>query len=175
MELQNKNVFKDNLILEVNKLHPNIEDKNLENQILKISKEYLVNSSKNIKQVDKNDVFKFCNLDFEINLVNSKILPASNHLIGHIIVGGLRRPGINPAARPHPNDLWRCSFGVAVEKDSKFVDLLTYGLETHLNEDTFNEACQKAGVNLKREEVEERLLANAIFYNYGLKLINEFN
>ena len=67
MELQNKNIFKDNLILEVNKLHPNIEDKNLENQILKISKEYLVNSSKNIKQVDKNDVFKFCNLDFEIN------------------------------------------------------------------------------------------------------------
>ena len=172
MDSQSKNIFKTKLIEEVNKLKPNIPDKNLEELILKVSKEYSVEISKNIKQVDKNNVFDSCSLDFEINLVQSKNLPASNHLIGHRIVGGLRIPG-----RPlpiNPNDLWNCSLGVSVEKNNTIIELLIYKLSSHLNENTFNEACQKSGVSLKREEIDERTLANAIFYHKGLKIINEF-
>ena len=166
-------IFKEKLIEEINKLKPNIENnKSLENSILSISKNYLVNSSKTIKTVEKADVMKNCSLDFEINLVQNKILPSSNHQIGHIIVGGLRRPGIKPPAKKHLNDLWKCTIGVAVEKDEKNIELLTYFLDTHLNDDTFNEACNKAGINnIQRNDIEERMLANAIFYHEGLKII----
>ena len=171
--MENKNIFKEQLIKEVNAIKPNIENKDLENSILQLSKQYLVTSQKTIKQVEKNDVMKYCNLDFEINLVNSKSLPASKHQIGHIIVGGLRMPGMKPPAKKHLNDLWKCSIGVAVEKDFATVELLTYVLDAHLNEDTFNEASKKSGVNLKNNEFEERTLANAIFFNEGLKIIEK--
>ena len=171
-------IFKKKLIEEINKLKPNIENnKLLENSILSISQNYLVNFSKTVKTVEKENVMKNCSLDFEINLVQSKILPSSNHQIGHIIVGGLRRPGINPPVKKHINDLWKCTIGVAVEKDEKNIELLTYFLDTHLNEDTFNEACNKAGMNnIQKNEIEERMLANAIFYHEGLKIIKkEYN
>ena len=169
--------FKEKLIQEINTLKPVLEDKSLENSILSLSKGYIVNSNKTTKEVDKQNIFNTCNLDFDINLVNSKTFPASNHLIGHIIVGGLRRPGVQPPIKKHLNDLWRCSIGVAIEKDINTVELLKYELEAHLNEDTFNEACKKSGItNLQRNDIEnERFLASAIFYHYGLKIIqNEF-
>ena len=49
---------------------------------LKVGKEY------NLKHVDLNNIEKTCNLDFEIELVQSFDLPASNHQINHINVGG---------------------------------------------------------------------------------------
>ena len=174
--MENKNIFKEKIIEEVNKLKPNIEDnKTLENSILSISKEYKVNFTKTIKTVEKQNVMKNCNLDFEINLVQSKTLPASNHQIGHIIVGGLRRPGINPPVKKHLNDLWKCTIGVAIEKDIKNIELLTYFLDAHLNEDTFNEASNTSGIKIQRNNIDERMLASAIFYHEGLKIIkNEF-
>ena len=118
---------------------------------------------------------KNCHLDFEINLVQSKTLPSSNSQIGHPIVGGLRRPGMNPAPKKNMNDLWKCTIGIAVEKDINTIELLTYFLDTHLNEDTFAEACKKSGVNLQRNDIDERTLANAVFYHQGLNIIqNEF-
>ena len=168
--------FKEKLIQEINTLKPELDNKSLENSILLISKEYLVNSNKIIKEVNKQNVFENCNLDFDINLVQSKTLPASNHLIGHIIVGGLRRPGIHPPQNKNLNDLWRCSIGVAIEKDINIVELLKYELEAHLNEDTFNEACNKAKINIQKDNIDDRTLARAIFYHEGLKIIkNEFN
>ena len=171
--MDNQRIFKEQLIKEINKIKPTIENKSLENSILNLSQQYLVTSQKSIKQVEKNDVMKYCNLDFEINLVNNKVLPASNHQIGHIIVGGLRIPGMKPPVKKHLNDLWKCSIGVAVEKDFATIELLTYVLDVHLNEDTFNEACKKSGINLKKNELEEHALVNAIFFNEGLKIIEK--
>ena len=169
-------MFKEKFIEEVNKLKPVLEDnKELENSILSLSKEYKVEFTKTIKNVEKQNVMKNCHLDFEINLIQSKILPSSNHQIGHIIVGGLRRPGMNPPKK-NVNDLWKCTIGIAVEKDIKNIELLTYFLDTHLNEDTFNEAKKKSGINLQRNDIDERTLAKAIFYHEGLNIIkNEFN
>ena len=176
--MENKTIFKEKLIEEINKLKPIIDDnKSLENSILSISKEYEVNFSKTLKLVEKLNIMKNCTLDFETNLVKSKILPASNNQIGHPIIGGLRRPGINPPIKKHLNDLWKCTIGIAVEKDINNVELLTYFLDTHLNEDTFDEACKKAKVNnIDKNNIDDRTLARAIFYHEGLKLIkNEFN
>ena len=150
-------------------------NQNLSSSILSLGKEYLVNYNKTKKIVEKKDVMKNCHLDFEINLVQSKTLPSSNSQIGHSIVGGLRRPGMNPAPKKHMNDLWKCTIGIAVEKDINTIELLTYFLDTHLNEDTFAEACKKSGVNLQRNDIDERTLANAVFYHQGLNIIqNEF-
>ena len=170
------NKFKEKLIEEVNKLKSHVENnQNLSSSILSLGKEYLVNYNKTKKIVDKKDVMKNCHLDFEINLVQSKTLPSSNSQIGHPIVGGLRRPGMNPTPKKHMNDLWKCTIGIAVEKDINTIELLTYFLDTHLNEDTFAEACKKSGVNLQRNDIDERTLANAVFYHQGLNIIqNEF-
>ena len=175
--METKKLFKEKLIEEINKLKPIIEEnKSLEISILSLSKEYTVNNSKTVKIVEKRNVMKNCNLDFEINLVQSKTLPSSNHQIGHPIVGGLRRPGLNPPAKKHLNDLWKCTIGIAVEKDINNIELLTYFLDTHLNEDTFNGALNKSGIKIQREEIDERMLASAIFYHEGLKIIkNEYN
>ena len=174
--MENKNIFKEKLIEEINKLKPIIEDnKSLENSILSLSKEYQVNFSKTLKLVEKQNIMKNCTLDFETNLVKSKNLPSSNFQVGHPIIGGLRRPGINPPKK-HLNDLWKCTIGVAVEKDINNIELLTYFLDTHLNEDTFNEACNKAKINIQKDNIDNRTLARAIFYHEGLKIIkNEFN
>ena len=175
--METKKIFKEKFIEEVNKLKPVLEDnKELENSILSLSKQYKVEFTKTIKSVEKQNVMKNCHLDFEINLVQSKLLPSSNHQIGHIIVGGLRRPGMNPPQKKNLNDLWKCTIGIAVEKDIKNIELLTYFLDAHLNEDTFNEAKKKSGINLQRNDVDERMLANGIFYHEGLNIIkNEFN
>ena len=118
---------------------------------------------------------KNCHLDFEINLVQAKILPSSNNQIGHPIIGGLRRPGMNLHPKKHMNDLWKCTIGIAVEKDINNIELLTYFMDAHLNEDTFEDARKKSGIKLERNDIDERTLANAIFYHQGLNIIqNEF-
>ena len=156
--------FKNEFMAEVEKMKPQIKDKSLEKTISKIASTYNVEMSNTIKTVDLNDVFKTCHLDFEINLVKSKNLPASNQQIGHIIVGGLLRPGM-----PRPkikNDLWKCTVGVAKAKNSNTVSLLTYFLSVHFDKTSFVE---KAGVELP--DIDERVLAHAIFYNKLLKVI----
>ena len=156
--------FKKEFTLEVEKMKPQIKDKSLEKIISKIASTYNVEMSNTMKTVDLKNILKTCHLDFEINLVKSKNLPASNQQIGHIIVGGLIILG-----RPRPkikNDLWKCTVGVAKAKGLNTVSLLTYFLSVHFDKTSF---VQKAGVDLP--DIDERVLANAIFYNKLLKVI----
>ena len=174
--METQKIFKEKFIEEINKLKSNVENaKDLSSSILSLGKEYLVNYTKSTKIVNKKDVMKNCHLDFEINLVQAKLLPSSNNQIGHPIIGGLRRPGMNPPPKKHMNDLWKCTIGIAVEKDINSIELLTYFMDAHLNEDTFEEARKKSGIKLERNDIDERTLANAIFYHQGLNIIqNEF-
>ena len=156
--------FKKEFTTEVEKMKPQIKDKSLEKIISKIASTYNVEMSNTMKTVDLKNILKTCHLDFEINLVKSKNLPASNQQIGHIIVGGLIIPG-----RPRPkikNDLWKCTVGVAKAKGPNTVSLLTYYLSVHFDKTSFE---QKAGVDL--HDISERDLAKAIFYNKLLKVI----
>ena len=100
---------------------------------------------------------------FEINLIESEDLPASNHLIAHIIVGGLIIPG--QEYKPRKNDLWAGNVGVAIKKDSETVYSLVYDLRVHFDKTSFTE---KAGVDLS--EVDEELMVHSIFYNKCLEI-----
>ena len=155
--------FKDQFIEEINKFKPDFGDKVLEKTITKIAKTYTVEASFTNKVVDLNNIFDTCHLDFEINLVESEDLPASNHLIAHIIVGGLIIPG--QEYKPRKNDLWAGNVGVAIKKDSETVYSLVYDLRVHFDKTSFIE---KAGVDLS--EVDEELMVHSIFYNKCLEI-----
>ena len=155
--------FKDQFIEEINKFKPDFGDKVLEKTITKIAKTYTVEASFTNKVIDLNNIFDTCHLDFEINLVKSEELPASNHLIAHIIVGGLIIPG--QEYKPRKNDLWAGNVGVAIKKDSETVYSLVYDLRVHFDKTSFTE---KAGVDLS--EVDEELMVHCIFYNKCLEI-----
>ena len=157
------NEFKEQFLEEINKFKPDFEDKVLEKTITKIAQTYSVEASFTNKIVDLNNIFDTCHLDFEINLVNSENLPASNHLINHIIIGGLIIPG--QEYKPNKNDLWAGNVGVAIKKDSKTVYSLIYDLRVHFDKTSFAE---KAGVDLS--EVNEELIVHSIFYNKCLEI-----
>ena len=104
----------------------------------------------------------------DINLVNNKNHPCSNHNIGHIIIGGLRIPGMK--MKKNQNDLWKGSLGVCIEKNN-ISHLITYEFSVHLNDDTYNDACKKGNINLKRNDINDHFLIQSIFYNKGIELI----
>ena len=155
--------FKEQFLEEINKFKPDFRDKVLEKTITKVAKTYDVEASFTNKVVDLNNIFDTCHLDFEINLVKTENLPASNHLINHIIIGGLIIPG--QEYKPNKNDLWAGNIGVAIKKDSENVYSLIYDLRVHYDKTSFTE---KAGVDLS--EVDEELIAYSIFYNKCLEI-----
>ena len=157
------NEFKEQFILEINKFKPKYDDKILEKNINKFAKTYLVQSSYTNKVVELNHIFNTCHLDFEINLVKSDVLPASNHLIAHIIVGGLIIPG--QEQKPIKNDLWAANVGVVLENDLNTVYSLIYDLKVHFDKKSFVE---KSGLDL--DNISEETLVNSIFYNKCLEI-----
>ena len=157
-------LFKEQFIEEINKFKPDFGDKMLNKIITKIAKAYLVESSYTVKTVDLNNILNNCGLDFEVNLVKSQNFPASNHLISHIIVGGLIIPG--QEYKPRKNDLWAWYVGVVLRKDSNHVYSLVYDLRVHFDKTSFIE---KSGLDLS--EVDERLIVQSIFYNKCLKIV----
>ena len=150
--------YKQQFEIEINKFKPVFEDKDLGKLVAKLAKEYEAEYSFTNKVVDLNNVFKTCHLDFEINLVNSKELPASNHLINHIIVGGLIIPGQKYKRRK--NDLWACNVGVVLRKDDNTVYSLLYDMRVHYDRNTF---MKKAPAEVKN--VDDTQIVNQIFYN----------
>ena len=150
--------FKEQFLLEIKKFKPNFEDKALEKMITKIAKTFLVEKSFTNKVVDLDHILNNFRLDFEINLVKSETLPSSNHLINHIIIGGLLRLVEQP--KPNKNDLWAANVGVAIKKDSKNVYSLVYDLRVHFDKQSF---AQRTGLDLT--DIDEYTLAYSIFYN----------
>ena len=155
--------FKEQFLLEIKKFKPDFGDKTLDKEITKIAKTYVVESSYTNKIVDLNHVLNNCHLDFEINLVKSETLPSSDHLINHIIVGGLIIPGQKPSQ--NKNDLWAGNVGVAIKKDANTVYSLVFDLRVHFEKSSFIE---KAGIDLS--DINEDDLVNSIFYNKCLEI-----
>ena len=93
---QSLGLFKEQFLFEINKFKPSLKDKNLEKIIVKFAQLYTVEYSHTVKTVDLKNIMKTCNLDFEIKLVQSDPLPASNHQINHINIGGRLIPGQTP-------------------------------------------------------------------------------
>ena len=155
--------FREQFLKEINKFKPDFGDKTLEKTITKVAKTYLVQASFTNKVVDLNNILKTCHLDFEINLVKNENLPASNHLINHIIIGGVIYPG--EEYKPSKNDLWAGNIGVVIKKDSNTVYSLLYDLSVHFDKKSFS---AQSGLDLN--EINENLIVNSIFYNKCLEI-----
>ena len=163
---QSLGLFKEQFLLEINKFKPSLKDKNLEKIIVKFAQLYTVEYSHTVKTVDLKNIMKTCNLDFEIKLVQSDPLPASNHQINHINIGGLLIPGQKPKYR----NFWAATIGVVIKNNGEFnsVYSLMYRLKVDFNKVTF---MKTAGLDLTN--VDERVLVNYIIYNQCLKIYNE--
>ena len=155
--------FREQFLKEINKFKPNFGDKVLEKTITKAAKSYPIEAIFTNKVVDLNNILKTCYLDFEINLVKSENLPASNHLINHIIIGGVIYPG--QEYKPSKNDLWAGNVGVAIKKDSNTVYSLLFDLSVHFDKKSFS---AQSGLDLS--EINENLIVNSIFYNKCLEI-----
>ena len=94
---QSLGLFSEQFFKEINKIKPTVlyKDKVLSKMISKYFKLYKMEKSHSVKTVDLANIHKTCNLDFEINLVKG-FLPASDHQIDHISIGGDLIPGQTP-------------------------------------------------------------------------------
>ena len=119
-----------------------------------------------LKHVDLAHIPDTCNLDFEIELVQSFDLPASNHQINHINIGGALILGVIPTYKNY----WKATIGVVLEDTAEpnYVHSLLYHLTVDFNKSDFE---QYLGRNLDIDELD---LVHAVFYNKCLEIyLNE--
>ena len=103
---QSLGLFSEQFLKEINKIKPTAlyKDKVLSKMISKYFKLYKMEKSHTVKTVDLANIYKTCNLDFEVDLVQ-EFLPASDHQINHINIGGALIPG----QTPHYVNKWVCT------------------------------------------------------------------
>ena len=135
--------------------------------ITKYVRQYkVVIESKTQKTVDLDNILDNCNLDFEINLVQSPELPASNHLINHVNICCLLIPG-QPS---NFKNFWSCYIWVVIdgiEEPNKVYSLL-YHLTVDFN---LNNLYRDSGLDL--DEIKEEDLAHYLFYLECLRIYDE--
>ena len=85
---QSLGLFHEQFLIEINKFKPNNTNDELKRAVKDFVTKVEIKKGYTLKTVDLSNVMANCNLDFEINLVQSSVLPASNHLIAHINIGG---------------------------------------------------------------------------------------
>ena len=165
---QSLGLFHEQFLKEIYTFKPKIEDKykDLFQAILKYSKLYKMEESRTVKTVDLNNIYDSCNLDFEINLVQVTPLPASDHQINQINIGGVIIPG---QKRKYKN-YWALTIGVVInnlgEEDS------VYSLLYHINLD-FNKIDFMRESGLDLTDIDERLIVDYILYMESYRIYEE--
>ena len=164
---QSLGLFSEQFLKELKNIKPSLLlTKEIENGLINYMASNKIEKSHTVKSVDLNNIYSTCNLDFEISLVQTTPLPASNNLIAHINIGGLLIPGM---PRRYVNK-WACTFGVVIKNNSEFnsVYSLIYNLSTSFNLNSFME---ETGLDLSG--YDERELAKYIFYTQLLDIYNK--
>ena len=164
---QSLGLFSEQFLKELKNIKPRLLlTKEIENGLINYMASNKIEKSHTVKSVDLNNIYSTCNLDFEISLVQTTPLPASNNLIAHINIGGLLIPGM---PRRYVNK-WACTFGVVIKNNSEFnsVYSLIYTLSTSFNLNSFME---ETGLDLSG--YDERELAKYIFYTQLLDIYNK--
>ena len=163
---QSLGLFHEQFLKEIYTFKPYIDDPELFEQIAKYWKTFKIEESRTVKTVDLNNIHKTCNLDFEIKLVQSETLPASDHQIAHINIGGLIVPGQTPKF----TNFWAATIGVVIknlgEKDSVYS--LLYHLKLDFNKYDF---MRYSGLDLT--DIDERVIVDYIFYNECYRIYEE--
>ena len=164
---QSLGLFSEQFLKEINKIKPIAlyKDKVLSKMISKYFKLYKMEKSHTVKTVDLANIYETCNLDFEVNLVKG-FLPASDHQINHINIGGVLTPG----QTPHYVNKWVCTVGVAIENlgEPNSVYSLLYNLST-----TFSKSSLLKDSGIDLSDIDETELVNYFFYTELLKIYNE--
>ena len=164
---QSLGLFSEQFLKELKNIKPRLLlTKEIENGLINYMASNKIEKSHTVKSVDLNNIYSTCNLDFEISLVQTTPLPASNNLIAHINIGGLLIPGMPR----HYVNKWACTFGVVIKNNSEFnsVYSLIYNLSTSFNLNSFME---ETGLDLSG--YDERELAKYIFYTQLLDIYNK--
>ena len=160
---QSLGLFQEQFLKEINKFKPNITDYELDNAINDFIKTNKITKNYSIKTVNLSNVMANCNLDFEIKLVQSSVLPASNHLIAHVNIGGALQ---HKDEKPKYINYEACQIGVVIKgNEPKTVYSLLYDITFEFNRAAFNEV-----YNLNITYDEQRDIIDYIFYNIAYNI-----
>ena len=142
---------------EIDKFKYEIYNDSLDRALREYTKTLKVEKEKTLKHVDLNNIRDTCNLDFEIELVQSFDLPASNHQINHINIGGAFIKNIIPTFKNY----WKATIGVVLEDTAEpnYVHSLLYFVKADFNKSDFEEYLGK------KLDMDELDLVHAFFYN----------
>ena len=155
---QSLGLFAEKFLQESYKIKPIFAAKNkiLTKVISKYVKSYKVESKHTLKTVDLTNIEENCDLEFEIELVQSQKLPASNHLIEHKSTGKKQ---------------WSCLVGVVINGvigEPNKVHSLVYYLSVDFSK---SELVRDSGLDL--DEIDEKELASYLFYMECLRIYDE--
>ena len=158
-------LFASTFYKEIQKFKYEITNDYLDRALREYYKKSKIGKESTLKNVDLAHIMETCHLDFEIDLVESFWLPASDHQIGHISIGG----DVIPGQTPHFQNYWKATIGVVLENtvEPNHVYSLLYHLTVDFNKYAFE---TELGVSLDIDELD---LVHAIFYNLCLQIYYE--
>ena len=155
-------LFASTFYKEIQKFKYEITNDSLDRALREYVKKSKIGKESTLKNVDLAHIMETCNLDFEIELVKSFELPASDHQIAHINIGGALIQG----QTPHYKNFWKATIGVVLENtvEPNHVYSLLYHLTVDFNKYAFE-------TDLGRTlDIDELDLVHAIFYNLCLEI-----
>ena len=162
---QSLGLFHEQFLKEIKKFETDITNDHLNNAVNKYMKQNKIGKEYTLKTVNLDHIYSNCNLDFEIQLVQSQELPASNHQIAHINIGGALIPGITPKYKNY----WRCVIGVVIKgSEPNTVYSLMYNLNFEFNKSTFEK-----DYNVNLSYVDEKEVVNFILYTIAYKIYTD--
>lgn len=140
-------LFAEQFYTEINTFQYIIYNDYLDWKLREYTKTLKVGKEHTLTHVDLKNIEKTCKLDFEIELVKRKDLPASNHEINHINTGN--------------ENYWLTTIGVVLKDtaDPNYVHLLLYHVKADFSKAGFE---KYLGGKLEMDELD---LVHAFFYN----------
>ena len=166
---QSIGLFHEPFLQEINKFKTNIENEELKNAVNDFIRTNKITKNHSIKTVDLSNVYANCNLDFEVRLVRSFLLPASDHQIAHINIGGAL---MSKDEKPKFINYEACTIGVAIKgSEPNTVYSLLYDIKFEFNRTSFNEI-----YNMNLTYDDEGKVIRYIFYTvaYEIYIYNIF-
>ena len=149
---------------EIEKFRYEIYNDSLDRALREYVKTLKNGKERTLKHVDLSNITGTCNLDFEIELVQSSELPASNHQINRI--GG----SLIERFFPNYKNYWKATIGVVLKDTAEpnYVHSLLYHLTVNFNKSDFEEYLGR------KLDIDELDLIHAIFYYKSLDIyLNE--
>ena len=141
---------------EIDKFKYIIDNDTLDCKLSEYIKTLKIGKEKSLKHVDLKNIEDTCKLEFEIQLVQSPELPASNHQFDYIQVGGLLVPGKSPSYKGY----WKATIGVVLKDtaEQNYVHSFLYFVSADFSKSAFEEYLGK------KIDMDETDLIHAFFY-----------